>query len=198
VAALALGSSHALVGRLYRLVRSRAAVFGAVARRFSGTFWAPGISVEENRSVAMRISAILATILLCAACGSDADEGANAETEAPQTFAEQVALGQGVYAAQCARCHGSQGQGGLGPRLVGLDQGALPLKAPAERKVRHEDFVTVGDVANFVVANMPADKPGSLSTEAYLAVLAFALDANGVKLDRKLDLELAESLTIPR
>jgi predicted RecA/RadA family phage recombinase len=74
----------------------------------------------------------------------------------------------------------------------------LPLDPPPGAKVRTEQFVTVGDVASFAVANMPAGNAGSLSTEEYLAVLAFDLKANGITLDEPLDLETAEKLTIPR
>ena len=148
----------------------------------------------------MRTPWMWIVILWGTACaGSAEDDSASASTESPQTFAAQVALGQRVYGAKCAGCHGASGQGtDMAPRLVGLDQGALPLQAPAERKLRHEDFVTVGDVASFAVMNMPPDKPGSLTTDEYLAVLAFDLKANGVMLERKLDLDLAETLTIPR
>jgi S-disulfanyl-L-cysteine oxidoreductase SoxD len=132
-------------------------------------------------------------------CGDSNDHSADGGSKAPGTFAEQVALGRQLYGIQCAVCHGDKGQGtGDAPRLVGLDQGALPLKAPAERMLRHEDFVTVADVASFVVMNMPPNKVGSLSEEQYLAILAFALDANGIPLDDELDLERAETLTIPR
>jgi hypothetical protein len=82
--------------------------------------------------------------------------------------------------------------------LVGLKEGALPLDPPASRQVRKEKFVTVADVASFAVMNMPPDDPGSLSTEEYLAVLAFDLNANGIMLDEKLTLDLAKTLTIPR
>jgi mono/diheme cytochrome c family protein len=140
--------------------------------------------------------------VLAAACGGNAgygDQTPDASTPAPKTFAAQVALGAQAYGEYCAKCHGASGQGtDTGPRLVGLDQGALPLDPPADRKVRTEKFVTVADVANFAVANMPADKPGSLSTEEYLAVLAFDLKANGITLDQPLTLDLAETLTIPR
>ena len=147
----------------------------------------------------MRMPSMYLAILLCAACASGDDEAENANTQTPNTFEAQAALGQTLYAANCARCHGDSGQGtDKAPRVVGLDQGALPLKPPAERKVRDEDFVTVADVANFVVANMPPDKKGSLTTEQYLAVLAFDLKANGIMLDKKLDLPLAETLKIPR
>ena len=66
-------------------------------------------------------------------------------------------------------------------------------------KVRKSQFVTVADVAEFAVENMPGDAPGSLSEEEYWAVLAFDLMANGIDLcDEKLDAELAASLVIPR
>jgi S-disulfanyl-L-cysteine oxidoreductase SoxD len=142
------------------------------------------------------------SVVLCllAACGDgEESDDANADTRAPATFAEQAALGQSLYKENCAMCHGDSGQGSANaPRVVGLDEGALPLDPPASRKVRDEKFVTVGDVASFVVMNMPPGKAGSLSTEQYLAVLAFDLKANGINLDQKLDLDLAETLTIPR
>jgi mono/diheme cytochrome c family protein len=143
---------------------------------------------------------VFAGLCLFGAC-NDADQNDHTEpqTKDPATFDEQVALGMKVYAANCAKCHGDSGQGtDKAPRLVGLDKGALPLDPPADRKKRTEQFVTVGDVASFAVTNMPADKPGSLSTQQYLAVLAFDLKANGIKLDQKLDLDLAETLKIPR
>jgi hypothetical protein len=56
----------------------------------------------------------------------------------------------------------------------------------------------VADVATFVVAAMPPKAPGSLSGEAYWAILAFDLSANGIVLDQKLTPELASTLTIPR
>ena len=146
------------------------------------------------------LSCLTVPLLLVAACGDgDESDTENPNTTTPTTFAEQVSLGQSVYAANCAKCHGDSGQGSdEAPRLVGLDQGALPLDPPASRKVRKDKFETVADVANFVVANMPPGAAGSLSTEKYLAVLAFDLKANGITLQQKLDLELAETLTIPR
>jgi S-disulfanyl-L-cysteine oxidoreductase SoxD len=144
---------------------------------------------------------LAACLMSFAACNDDDDAGetADPDTEDTETFAEQVELGMEVYGEHCAECHGDSGQGtDKAPRLVGLDEGALPLDPPASRKVRIEQFVTVGDVAEFAVANMPAGAAGSLSTEEYLAVLAFDLKANGITLDEPLDLETAEKLTIPR
>ena len=150
-----------------------------------------------------RISLCLIIPLVLGVACSDADENDDMDdtdnTKAPDTFAAQVALGAEVYADNCAECHGASGEGtDTAPRLVGLDEGALPLDPPESRKVRKEQFVTVADVANFVVMNMPANKPGSLSTKNYLAVLAFDLKANGITLKQPLDLDLAETLTIPR
>jgi len=154
----------------------------------------------------------LATIAV-AACGGSAPpaEAPTSETAAPSseaaaagaapaTFAEQVTLGQSLYGTNCAKCHGGSGEGTAdAPAVVGLDKGALPLDPPPTAKYRKSQFKTVADIADFVVKNMPPNKGGSLSTEEYLAILAFDLKANGIDLgDKKLDLPLAATLTVPR
>ena len=98
----------------------------------------------------------------------------------------------------CANCHGDSGQGVKAPRVVGLKDGALPLDPPADRKFRKGRFVTVADVAQFVVANMPPGKAGSLTNDQYWAILAFDLHANGIDLPSPLTPEAAQTLTIPR
>jgi mono/diheme cytochrome c family protein len=177
---------------------------------FSGTFSPPPTPLrnpEEELPMNRKLTLILSTML--AACGSAqtqesetqpaAPTTATAGGEAPQTFAEQVALGQQLYAANCAGCHGDNGQNGKAPHLVGLQSGALPLDPPAGAKYRTGQFKTVADVANFVVANMPPKKAGSLSEEQYFSILAFDLKANGIDLgDKKLDAPLAATLDIPR
>jgi len=137
---------------------------------------------------------LLISLALATACGAtDAKTG----QEAPATFSEQVTRGADLYAAHCSSCHGKGGEGTAnGPAVVGAT--ALSLDPPSGAKVRKSQFVTVADVANFVVQNMPADAPGSLSEEEYFSVLAFDLHANGIDLDKKLDATLAASLTIPR
>ncbi|MCC7384832.1 MAG: c-type cytochrome [Deltaproteobacteria bacterium] len=138
-----------------------------------------------------RISRLVGAVVVCAAsvaCGGS-----------PATFTEQAELGQELYGESCAKCHGAGGEGGQGPRLVGLAQGALPLDPPATAQKRTGKFVTVADVAAFVTVNMPGDAPGSLSEDEYLEILAFDLKANGIDLaQEKLTLEKAKSLTIPR
>ncbi len=143
---------------------------------------------------------VVVSCLAVAGCGGEAPPPkAPAQGAAPATFAEQVALGQTLYGANCASCHGAGGEGKDAPRLVGLKEGALPVDPPAKAKFRKTQFKTVADVADFVVKTMPPDKPGSLQPEQYWAILAFDLKANGIDLgDKKLDAALAPSLTIPR
>ena len=52
-------------------------------------------------------------------------------------------------------------------------------------------FSTAYDVGAWAMKHMPADKPGSLSNDEYLAIIAFDLKANGVDLG-------AETLTLDK
>ena len=141
--------------------------------------------------------ALLAASAAIAACGSSSHSSTS--STAPATAAEQVSRGQALFGRHCAKCHGDSGQGTEdAPRIVGLREGALPLDPPPSRKVRKSRFVNVGDVADFVMANMPAKKPGSLQPDEYLAILAFDLHANGIDLDQPLTLAKARQTMIPR
>ena len=152
----------------------------------------------------MRYATILLSListLAATACGGTtgyAKSGRDAAPPAPANFSAQVARGSEVYTARCAKCHGKGGEGSAGaPAVVGPT--ALPLDPPSAAKLRKSRFVTVADVADFVVENMPPGAPGTLSEEDYYSVLAFDLKANGIDLaDKKLDGALAASLIIPR
>jgi cytochrome c len=135
---------------------------------------------------------------LAGAIGCATTQSASGGSGGSRTFSEQVAAGQTLYGQYCAECHGSAGQGDKAPRLVGLKEGALPLDPPADRKYRKNQFVTVADVADFAVHNMPPKKAGSLSAEQYWDIVAFDLHANGIDLDKQLTPEVAQTLTIPR
>jgi len=116
--------------------------------------------------------------------GSAAPASAAAAPAAPTTVEEQVALGGKAYGEYCASCHGASGQGTENaPAVVGVDKGALPLDPPATRKYRKSQFHTAMDVAQFVVANMPPPSKPKPSEVEYWAILAFDLQANGVKLN---------------
>jgi cytochrome c len=162
-----------------------------------------------------RVVAVVPFLLALSACGGSAPPAetpapapeqpmapaASMEpSAAPANFAEQVALGQKLYGANCAGCHGNSGEGTKdAPAVVGLDKGALPLQPAATAKYRKTEFKTVADIAEFVVKTMPPKAPGSLSAEEYFAILAFDLKANGIDLgDKKLDGELAKTLEVPR
>jgi cytochrome c len=99
----------------------------------------------------------------------------------PHTAAEQNARGSQLFAANCAKCHGDAGQGSEdAPPLVG--KGALPLDPRPDQKLRKAKFHTAMDVASFVTQQMPpkASDRAKLTPEDYWAILAFALNANGV------------------
>jgi cytochrome c len=130
---------------------------------------------------------------------NEAQAAAPSGEPAAGAFAEQVKVGQALYASTCAGCHGEHGNDGKAPKVVGLSEGALPLAPPPKSKLRTTQFKTVGDVADFVSKTMPPKAPGSLSTDDYFAILAFDLKANGIDLgDKKLDAALAKTLEIPR
>jgi S-disulfanyl-L-cysteine oxidoreductase SoxD len=142
----------------------------------------------------MRKWSLLAVLLF--ACGGEKAESSGPATPAgggaaasggATTFAAQVSAGQKLYGEKCASCHGSSGEGGKGPRVVGMDKGALPLDPPADRKYRKNQFKTAADVAEFVVKAMPPGGDSSLKEEDYWAILAFDLHANGVDLPNKID-----------
>ncbi|HVV52118.1 MAG TPA: c-type cytochrome [Polyangia bacterium] len=145
------------------------------------------------------LSAAAFSVLGACASNPPPPTASGAGVAPPASFADQVAQGQTLYGANCANCHGDSGQGtAKAPRVVGVKDGALPLDPPADRKYRKNKFVTVADVAEFTVANMPPGKAGSLTNDQYWAILAFDLHANGIDLPSPLTPEVAKTLTIPR
>jgi cytochrome c len=145
------------------------------------------------------VSAAIFSVLGGCASNPPPAAASGSTAAAPASFAEQVTQGQKLYADNCANCHGDSGQGtAKAPKVVGLKDGALPMDPPADRKYRKNKFVTVADVAEFTVANMPPGKAGSLTNDQYWAVLAFDLHANGIDLPSPLTPEVAKTLTIPR
>jgi mono/diheme cytochrome c family protein len=144
-----------------------------------------------------------ACVSLAVACGGGGAEGPGAAapgaatTAEPTTFAEQVAVGQKLFADNCASCHGAGGEGDAKvPRVVGLDKGALPLDA-APGSSRKVQFHTAADVGGWAAKNMPPGKDaGSLKEWQYWAIIAFDLKANGVTLDKKVDASSAKDVVI--
>ncbi len=79
---------------------------------------------------------------------------------------EQTERGKGLFAQNCARCHGEQGQGTAdGPRLIGIPNGIAT-------------YMTAKGLFDFVSTEMPNDVRGSLMPQAYWDILAFILESN--------------------
>ena len=82
----------------------------------------------------------------------------------------QADAGREVFQAKCARCHGSELQGGVeepplaGPRFLA--------------KWRNR---TTHDLLNFIQTRMPPQEPGGLGDEVHLQLVAHLLHANGAE-----------------
>jgi len=112
----------------------------------------------------------------------------------PATAADQIEQGKKLYTDKCAKCHGNAGQGTKdAPPVVGKD--ALPLD-PRPKAKRDVKFHTAADVFAWAAKHMPLKNPGTLTTDQYLAIFAFDLSANGVKLDAPLDGDAAAKIVL--
>jgi cytochrome c len=110
------------------------------------------------------------------------------------TAAQQIERGKTLYTASCASCHGDAGQGTKkGPPVVGKD--AFPLE-PRKGAKRDVQFHTAADVFAWASKHMPAKKPGSIKADDMLAIFAFDLSANGVKLDQPLEGPAAQKIVL--
>lgn len=97
--------------------------------------------------------------------------GAIAQSALPQAaglYTEQQAeAGAGVYAAQCAVCHGAALEGTYEvPSLTG-------------KFVAHWAQRPVGNLYDYLGRAMPQNAPGSLPPEDNAALIAYILKANG-------------------
>ncbi len=101
------------------------------------------------------------------------------------TASTQIEQGKKLYTDKCSKCHGAAGQGTKdAPPVVGKEAFPLDPRLGSKRDVK---FKTAADVFAWTSKHMPAKAPGTLKTDEYLAIFAFDLTANGVKLDAPLD-----------
>ncbi|HUQ01875.1 MAG TPA: cytochrome c [Kofleriaceae bacterium] len=135
--------------------------------------------------------------LALSACGG---KGGSTATTTPtgggdaDPLAAQVERGKTLYTDRCAGCHGAGGEGtDKGPPVVGPQAFPLDPRAGSERSVQ---FKTAADVFAWTTEHMPANDPGSLSQDEYLAIFAFDLTANGVKLEQPLDGAAAAAIVL--
>jgi len=109
-------------------------------------------------------------------------------------LATQVDRGATLYAIYCSQCHGEHGEGdSKTPPVIG--KAAFPLDARTGYN-RDIKFHTAADVFWWATKEMPGDDPGSLKLEEYLAIFAFDLTANGIKLERPLDAVTAQQIVL--
>jgi S-disulfanyl-L-cysteine oxidoreductase SoxD len=108
--------------------------------------------------------------------------------------------GAPLYAAQCAACHGAQGEGGAGGRLAGrIPEDAFDFGdgMPGPRTIgSYWPWATT--VFDYVRRSMPFDRPGSLSDEEVYALTAHLLYLNEiVAWDEVMDRESLPQVVMP-
>lgn len=104
--------------------------------------------------------------LLAAGCLANAQTSAPRRTVWDGVYTEaQATRGQMAYGPSCAGCHALAAEG----------------KAPLAGDAFWKSFAqkTVGDLLEFVSANMPNGTPGSLSASTYADIVALILKSNG-------------------
>ena len=88
-----------------------------------------------------------------------------------------VAEGRALFKDRCARCHGAQGEGGIGARLVG-GQGTLATPKPIKTVGSFWPYATT--LWDYINRAMPYDEPGRLSPSEVYAAAAFVLHLNNI------------------
>lgn len=110
---------------------------------------------SAQKTLSLLVSSIALSLALFG-CGATASflppaTSVSEPTPSPQTPVDPaVARGLSIYNTQCKVCHGTNGSGGSGPRLIG--------KIPS---------------ASYIQANMPRNKPSSLSSEQVSDLVAY-------------------------
>ncbi len=90
-----------------------------------------------------------------------------------------AAEGRGIYADQCASCHGEKGEGkdGQYPQLVG-GVGSLASDKPVKTVGSYWPYSST--LFDFIRRAMPYDNPRSLSNDQVYALSAFVLSLDGI------------------
>jgi cytochrome c len=96
---------------------------------------------------------------------------------------EQASKGKELYVKYCGVCHGANGEGG---KVPGQFEKLAGMKVPSVAGPGYlPNMKNAGQAYEFAMKNMPGDKPGSLKNDEYLAIISFALQANGIAPDDK-------------
>ena len=106
-----------------------------------------------------------------------------------------VSRGHEVFDQQCASCHGANGEGGLGERLVG-GQGTLATPVPVQTVGSYWPYAPT--LFDYIRRAMPQNAPQSLSNDDLYAVSAYILNLNGLlPADATLDARTLSAIKMP-
>jgi len=106
-----------------------------------------------------------------------------------------VAAGRSLYAAQCAACHGAQGEGGQGDRLAG-GAGTLASAKPVRTVGSYWPYATT--LYDYIRRAMPLYAPQSLTSDQVYSATAYILHLNGLlPEDATLDAQALRAIRMP-
>jgi S-disulfanyl-L-cysteine oxidoreductase SoxD len=106
-----------------------------------------------------------------------------------------VGHGHEVFDQQCAACHGTKGEGGVGDRLVG-GQGTLTTPNPVRTVGSYWPYAPT--LFDYIRRAMPQNAPQSLSNDDVYAVSAYILNLNGLlPADAALDAKTLSAIKMP-
>src|SRR5450755_517044 len=106
-----------------------------------------------------------------------------------------VSHGREVYQQQCASCHGTDGEGAVGDRLVG-GQGTLATAKPVRTVGSYWPYAPT--LFDYIRRAMPQNAPQSLSNEEVDAVSAYILHLNGLlPVEAPLDAKSLSAIKMP-
>jgi S-disulfanyl-L-cysteine oxidoreductase SoxD len=106
-----------------------------------------------------------------------------------------VAAGREVFAAQCSRCHGPNGEGGVGATLVG-GQGTLRSARPLKTVGSYWPYATT--LWDYINRAMPFDQPGLLKPPDVDAAVAYILNLNDIiREDQVIDARSLPKIVMP-
>ena len=103
--------------------------------------------------------------------------------------------GREVYEQECASCHGANGEGAVGDRLVG-GQGTLATAKPVRTVGSYWPYAPT--LFDYIRRAMPQNAPESLSDGDVYAVSAYILNLNGLlSADAMLDAKSLAEIKMP-
>ena len=106
-----------------------------------------------------------------------------------------VSHGHEVFDQQCAACHGANGEGAVGDRLVG-GQGTLATAKPIRTVGSFWPYAPT--LFDYIRRAMPQNAPQSLSSDDVYAVSAYILNLNGLlPADATLDAKALSAIKMP-